>query len=868
MIRDFWESDIYGRVRILLHDSSDCFDEESTFFPFNRIRISLHPPEPDSLFGNYTDHIRDVIRHGLNRIFIFNQGSKALNFFRKYFGSNAVFFPTIFIPGWALTGVSAFEEIDSDSETRFHSPEFDLILKHIAAGIKFPHLGSLKSRSSVWPGPFAQNIFGAGLIKYISQQKNKNKIKEFVRNYTSHPLPVVFKGLFNLKFLSMSERFRMAFGKSIETVWKELEAESGKEKTGRNNFKSLTNSGFIKKFVLSLPDGSIVFFSENFKSYPGVYMLKRNEKEPTLLFRKRSVKGISYFREENKLYFSAVEKYKKYFNFADIYNFDIDSGKVSRITRGERLTFPVRSGNRIYCIKREGAGSHLAFLNTGVSGVTIISDRFMYLSGLSVSSGSGLIATSVKAAGGNWKIGVFGENGEKKGFVEYGENRAFSPVWKDKDELMFVTSLEKNFGLVSFNINLGEMKIYNSGLLPAFKYFSPEGEDIIVAPVLNGGGYDLVRIDLSRFVPETKIYSFSEDVEYPVRGLSYSPSESGYRSFRDLSPKYFTLSFREGGNELQAGILASGFDSLRHHYFKLVYLAGLNSGRSNYYLNYIYNGMPGELNFKYSKFSDMNRSDERGRFFQLSEKFISSYTYPLSVSSNGELSLYTDIHFEKWKDEFRGSFTDTRFNGIRAGITINSTETYFNSISENDGFNFDAVYSKELESLGSRSNSSSFTLEYSQFIQFPRYNTFALRFAFAESWGEGRRQFYMGGTNAGDERDRFDEKIFGLLRGYPSGYFSGTAGFSLNLEYRFLLRRIERPFFIFKSLESLYASAFLDAGQLWTGKMRYDPVATAGLELNLVLYLGTIKYVVAGGAGYGINPEKDPVFYFRLGTSF
>ena len=159
-------------------------------------------------------------------------------------------------------------------------------------------------------------------------------------------------------------------------------------------------------------------------------------------------------------------------------------------------------------------------------------------------------------------------------------------------------------------------------------------------------------------------------------------------------------------------------------------------------------------------------------------------------------------------------------------------------------------------------------MEYSQFIPFSQVNTLAMRLAFAESWGEGSREFYMGGITGGVERSYSGEKLFGLLRGYPSGYFRGTKGFSLNLEYRMLLKRIERPFLIFKSIESMYASLFFDSGQLWTERMNFDPVISAGGELNLVLYLGSIRYVVTGGVGRGINPKRDLAFYFRLGSSF
>ena len=135
-----------------------------------------------------------------------------------FFEISATFFPTIFIPGWALTGISAYEEINSNVDTRFHSPEFDLILKSIAEEGKLPPLGSLKSRLSNWPGPFSPNIFGTGLVKFLSSNIKGNKIRDFVKNYSSYPLPLRFKGLFSPRFMTMSERFMMVFGKDIKKV--------------------------------------------------------------------------------------------------------------------------------------------------------------------------------------------------------------------------------------------------------------------------------------------------------------------------------------------------------------------------------------------------------------------------------------------------------------------------------------------------------------------------------------------------------------------------------------------------------------------------------------------------------------------------
>ena len=236
----------------------------------------------------------------------------------------------------------------------------------------------------------------------------------------------------------------------------------------------------------------------------------------------------------------------------------------------------------------------------------------------------------------------------------------------------------------------------------------------------------------------------------------------------------------------------------------------------------------------------------------------------------GKVFFYTDIHFEKETDDYIGDFENSviDYNGIRAGIRINSTEEFFNSISENDGLNFNAVWSKEFKFMGSIADMTSFTLEYSQFIPVFKINTIAMRVAFGMSEGKGRRKFLMGGISSGGEQSYSGEKLFGILRGYPSGFFNGDTGFSLNLEYRFLLKKIERAFLIFKSVESLYGTLFADMGSVWNAGSKPDPVLSAGAELNLILYLGTFKYVLSSGLGYGVNPERDPVFYFRLGTSF
>ncbi len=870
-IKTFWGSDVRGNIRILLHDSTDISDEDSTFFPYNQIKMSIYPSEPYLLFGDYTDHIRDVLRHGLNRIFVYNQGSRVLRFFRKYFGINPVFFPTLYIPGWTLAGVSAFEEINSNEDTRFRNPEFDLILKKIAFNGGLPALGSLKSNLSQWPGPLSPNIFGTGLVKFISNDVRKDKIREFVKHYTSHPFPMEFDGFFKPKFITLSNRFKTVFGKSIEEIWEKLENKIRNNGEKLSYSKMVTKSGFIKRFPVFLSGDDIMFFSENYRTYPGVYKLSKSGGKPSLLFRKKVVKSLSNFKEGRIVYFSAVDTYKRFYYFSDIYSYDLEDKKVRRLTRGARITDPVRVGERIYCLKRENAVSYLAVVDPSGGNERIISKKFNFLSGLSISPNGKHIAVAVKLKNQKWKIGIFNDEGSLVRLIGNKGKRSFSPKWKNNEELMFISSDGDDFSINSYDRESESFLIYRDEKISGVKYFDILNSDELLVSTLTPDGYDLAIIDISKVTSEVFQYGIVENKKVEVKiDSKESLGERGYNALRELSPKYFTLTFRDGGNEIQSGIVASGFDSLLKHYFKVKYLVGNLSGTSNYYFEYVFNGFPFEFNFKYTDFTDSNRSDERGDFFSNARKLTLALNIPVAVSLKGTFSLYTDIHFEKMVDDYENDYIDeyTKYNGVRIGFNFNSTEVYYNSISENDGINLMAVYSKETEWLGSPYSSSVFTLKYSQFIRIYGLNLLALRFSFAESFGEGKREFYMGGVSGGDETGYSGEKIFGLLRGFSSGSFRGTGGFSLNLEYRMLLFKIERAFSIFRSIESLYATFFLDAGQVWEKNPEFDPACSYGGELNLIFYLGKYKYILTGGIGIGIRPEKTSSLYFRLGTSF
>ncbi len=254
-LKKFWKSDINGKVRILLTDNTDLPEESSTFFPYNQIRISLFPSPPDSLFGSYYNWTNSVLRFGLNKIFIYNQGSEFISFMRRYFGSNPMLFPTILIPSWIFEGLAALPDNISGENIRFLSPEFGIFAEKAMSGGKLPKMGSLQGNYSKWPGPVSKYIYGFLFAKKLSEKYKKGQIFDFIKNYSKYPLPFLIKKFLRPAFLSVSGRFYMTFKENIKDFWREAGRKHAVLKPREyNKIRKLTESGFYKKYPVHISE--------------------------------------------------------------------------------------------------------------------------------------------------------------------------------------------------------------------------------------------------------------------------------------------------------------------------------------------------------------------------------------------------------------------------------------------------------------------------------------------------------------------------------------------------------------------------------------------------------------------------------------
>lgn len=889
-----------SKIRILLNDGCDDSNGSATFFPYNQIEVYLFTPPPDSTIGNGKDWVRLVLAHELTHIINFNAGSGFTYFLRKILGSNPLLYPVIYVPEWIMEGMAVYAESKTNQGGRLNTPDYRLMLDHIAKAGKMPAWGDFWGEPTSWPGGASKYLYGAAFINFLAEKYGDYKIPELLKIFAHYPIPYTFTHGLEPKKLNIHERFKRVFQKSTRELWEEF-LHHFNSSTGENQNHSvdgenhnhidnpyspaspenkvtfITREGRFKKYPLFTKDEKIVYVNHNYKEYPGIYQLDIKTRNSRRLIKKSGINSLYYSPQENRIYFSAADYFKAFYRFSDIYYLDLENDKVKRLTHGCRLFYPVKDPsdrNKIYCVKRVKTRSYLSVFDLKTGSSNTISQGFDSMAYIAVSPDNRYIATSLKRKDHQWAIALFSPDGRLEKILTEGHGKCYYPVWENTRQLFFICQYNNNYCLAAMDLKTNIFYIYYEPYIPAIRFFSlgsGKSKDKLVASVFDSSGYNLGLADLPglKKKAEDKAVAVLRDVKGKSDSLPHYKSKS-YNPLRDLIPKYISGYFGYSGNQLKPGIIMSGHDLSYRNSFIFNTFFGFRSKKIDFDFTYTYDGWYPTLCFHYSDLSDFNHSSDNGDYIHNEKKFELVGLCPLWINAHNRAYLYSNFHFETVSDGYLNLSRQDRLklNGIKLGIFYKSAQQYYDSISYADGISLSLSFSREFKWLDSDYNINSAALQYKQYISLFRPNVLALHLGIMDSWGEAERLFYMGGAESKEGFHVAGDNLFNLMRGYPTGYQVGSGGYLFNVEYRISLFKIEKAFWISKSVQRLYLSLFADVGHLWTEKWSLNPSYSLGTELNLVAFMGGMKLNISGGIAVGYCPYHSPLLYLRIGNSF
>ena len=863
----FWRFRPLGRTRIVLSDSTDQPNGFTTYFPFNLVGADLPESPPDSELAGSRGWLDLVLAHELTHLFTLNAGSGLFRLAHGLFGNLPLIYSATQLPPWVIEGLAVEGESRLTGDGRLNHPPYRLMLEAARRDDLFPNWSRIAGMPAAWPGPAAKYLFGAGFMEFLADKYGGDSLRLYLDRVADQ-----------LILFSTSRDFKRTFGEPLGKLWEEYSKGEGPATAPAP--VPLTASGFYHKYpcpAVLAGEKKLFYYRRDYRDRGAVTMLGLQDLKERMLFKMDAVNGLSYAAGENKIYFSAVDSYRAFSEFSDLYEFDVRTGRLERLSRGQRLSQPLKKekADEGYCVQRRDGGYLLALFDLQKRTARGLTRVFPGMAQPAASPDGSMVAVALKPEGGPWGIGLFSDSGEPGIFVTTPGADLSQPRWQTDRTLLFILSTKRTSCLASLSLEGNGGSVCDDHRFAGLQQFAlsadsagNDGDREVFFTHFSGRGLEISRLPAGRlpFSPAPMTVALKIP-EAPAAAVPATPSRP-YRFWRDLLPRWWSPSLRQGGDEIQAGAITSGQDALGIHNYSLEGYYGLSSRRANGVFQYVYDGLFPTLSLTYRDTSDYYRS---GSYSKRTQELTLASLWPLRIRRRSQLYAYGDGHWQRRNMIFTSGAIGNpgSFNGGRLGIDFNSAREYYDSVSPTDGIRLTLQCSVQPRSLGNEWASRGVQADLRHYIPLLRPGVLAWRVAAAKRWDKGAFYYDMGGNEGEAGSGLGDEHPFDLLRGFPSGYLQGDKGWIFNLEYRLPLFKIEKAVLPAVSVDRVYLTAFFDMGRLWQGKYPSRTLYSVGGEGVLRPAFGsTANYDIALGAAWGFGPQNKYKAYLRIGRSF
>jgi Tol biopolymer transport system component len=896
------------RTQLIVTDNYDPANGYASPFPYNAMLVTSSAPSGGELTGleNQDDWLRLVMVHEYAHILHLDLVKGAPRILQDLFGR--LYFPNLWQPLWIIEGIPTFFETKLTAGGRGRSNLFDMILRMAALEGRLNSLDQASSSLVSWPGGTIPYLYGVMFCQYLAERYGEEKLSQIGHNYGSRLVPFM-----------VNRSAKQVLGRDYRLLWAEWQSGLRRKyiaqmeqirAAGLSATTRLTHRGYLISEPVFSPDGRYIAYSEsNQDEYPTLRLMEVDGRGDNALCRRNWGEGISWSPDGKRIAFSQYELHRSFSLYQDLYLYDLEKKKVSRLTRGLRARDPDFSpdGERVLFVANRLGKNDLAVLDLKVEKIIYLTqnkEEIQY-SKPRLSPDGKRIAVSVRSAGEYQNIWLMDEQGELILRVSPGPWLDAGPSWSAEGEhLFFYSDRTGVYNLYAYSLPEGCLYQVSNVLAGAFYPDSSPQRQQLAFIGYTSVGYDLFLMPIE---PEKWRRVEGSPTGNPEGLASNSASESAilsrpgsaatgpspssppsshlYNPLPTLWPRFWFPWFGEDEKGVQVGALTLGGDVLAQHQYLLQGYYGLRSHRFSYDFQYINDQFYPTLKLAASDraalYADLFREDddeEDGRDYWERQRTLSAEVgIPLYRIASGQVLSLGYWHQELDRLSHVPSWAEKPHEGMLSGIRLrwlfSNAQRYGFSISQEEGRTIGLSYEQTFEDLGSDFNLRRYLGDWREYIRLPfRHHVLALRLqgGFAEGERMEQRAFQLGGSSGGSSLlQTDDEEIF--LRGYPPREFRGQRVAAGSLEYRLPIWNIERgrgtwPFFF----QRLHAAGFLDVGSAWDDPKDFDDFkvglgAEGRLDLDVAYYVPlTLRLVLA----QGLQREGETQILLGLGTSF
>ena len=912
-----------GKIRLVIVDQGDIFNGSATPIPTNRIVAFAHTPVEGDLF--YTDNPIDLlVTHELAHIFHLDEARAGWHVLRSVFGRGGLTFPHLFDGSYLIEGLATFYESRLTDGGRVRSAQFPETLRAWLLETKGPHLDDAEFDPGAWPLD-RHYVFGSLFLDHLAERYGIDTIPRWMAQRAGSIATIVSRGagageLFGGRNLSQEWNAWIASERDATT---RLLDRLRTEAPGLAVTTRVCDVAHNTSFPRVSPDGRRIAFLSNDQGRqpPGLYVGDLKECHARRVARVNSAHALTWTPDGRSIVLSQLTLIDNARVFADLFQVEIESGRMTRLTRSARLTSPDMhpSGRSIVAVQYDHERSRLVTVDATSGTVAPLTEYSGDIAwGPARWSPDGTRLAAVRLTRGvSFDLVLLSADGRL--LQSPTQDRALEgvPEWDASAQAgtyrLFFTSertgLRELYGLELAGD--ASARVYLAARVPTgfdditivpqnsrdVSRSADSGSTTIVATVTHADGRHLERFAIDR---AAWVEAPAPTAEYALRAsaaglplLSDATSPKQYSPLRDMIPTGWTPVF-EAVERLGAfaGAATFGVDVIGRHQWQGGAAIG-PGGRTIASAAYLYQRFPRAQFFGQVSSSwrlEQLVETESGELLRLERKRSAAFGVAVPWNSWRRRTLFSaslqieDRHRENAGDASALSEADPieqlpALIGGGVGLGVGHTSAGVRSISTQDGVRMSAAADYLKAPSGDRWRSG-WEVASSAYQSFPSWTTagrplLAATVRVAEQRGPAASRLTAGGlgTAAIVEGGGTNYEV----RGYPAGFVAASALWSARAELRLPVARVSRglgavPLY----LRNLSGSFFVDSvgAASRADRLGAPQLLSTGAELSSDVELfSLVPLRVRTGVGVPLKSlgpvsRGDARFYVTAGTSF
>ncbi len=900
------DRELHRKMDVVLLDATDDANGFASSVPYPSVVLYTTAPMARQSLEGYDDWLWGLFVHEYTHILHIDTTEGINKVWRTLFGGQVKV--NRLQPGWMIEGFAVYNESFHSGGGRNRSSWADMLVRMSVLDNRFPTLGQADGYVDMWPGGHYRYIWGGRFHQWVAERHGHGIWTEMSHRHAAQLIPLVIPG-------------KKVFGERLTTMWKAWQADlttryRGQQRTlmeaGLTTEELLTTHPDFASRPVASPDGEWIYHS--YRHYRGATTIRRmraDGSEARVLNRHFTPQGLTVSDDGSTLYFAASRPHAIWYDFFDLYRFDLDGKRPfrrQRLTRGARTRDPDLhpDGERLVCVVNGLGHNDLAIWSEadGVRRITATDDYTQFADPRWSPDGS-LIAVSTWLPGGYRDILLYTAEGEL--YQRLTEDRAvdIEPTWSpDGEYLLFSSDRTGIYNIFAVRRTDGALLQVTSVIGGAFHPAVTSDGQWLVYEGYTSEGTDIRRAVYapSTWTPYTEpppplpaaTRPLPPETEQPLPSTPYSP-------FPSLLPAYILPTVDMLGTQFTAwdvGARTGGRDALRMHYWG----ADLSYRTDHRYLSwgawyelarfhpdvrvgyYTYSLSQGRIWLDHDQVPGGVGVGVDGIFLGEDvylEKRHRAYLH-LDVPLHARHSVWAEYQFDHHQalsdvpDEAYAPLLPGQgsYSGLELGYVFSQTRGYRYSISPEAGFQASLSADMTYPWLGAKAvdwtgtpitlSKTAVAAEVRAYFTMPwwRNHVLAVRAAGGTTFGVPGDvgEFRLGGAYS--EGSYIGAPSHGYqLRGYPGSVMVGDHLALLSTEYRFPIVFFERGFDALPLyLRGIHLAAVFDIGQAWrTG----DYPTTADLQAGTATVGGILSSWLAGlrpGIALEVKAELIPLW--------